>query len=74
MNTETIRRETLLLREQERAALAEQLLPGLGALPEPEIAKLWLLEAVRRAQEIDQGAANRISADEVHRQAQALLT
>jgi putative addiction module component (TIGR02574 family) len=73
MNAETIRREALSLPVQERAALAEQLLSSLDSLSEPEIAQLWLLEAARRAQEIDQGVAQRIPADEVRRQAQALL-
>ncbi|MEO7241871.1 MAG: addiction module protein [Variovorax sp.] len=73
MNTETIRREALSLPVQERAELAEQLLSSLDALSEAEIAQLWLQEAARRAEELDQGFAKRISADEVSRQAQALL-
>ncbi|MCY7308217.1 MAG: addiction module protein [Rhodoferax sp.] len=73
MNTETIRREALSLPVQERAELAEQLLSSLDALSEAEIAQLWLLEATRRAKELDQGSAKRVSADEVRRQAQSLL-
>jgi putative addiction module component (TIGR02574 family) len=73
MNTETIRREALSLPVQERADLAEQLLSSLDALSEAEIAQLWAGEAARRADEIDQGVARRVSADEVRRQAQALL-
>ena len=58
---------------QARAELAEQLLSSLDSLSEAEIAQLWLVEAARRAEDIDQGAAKRVSADEVRRQAQALL-
>ena len=73
MNAETIRREALWLTVQERAELAEQLLSSLDALSETEIAQLWLQEAARRAEELDQGLAKRVSADEVRRQAHALL-
>ncbi|ROZ62425.1 addiction module protein [Ramlibacter sp. WS9] len=73
MKTETIRREALSLPVQERAELAEQLLSSLDALSEAEIEQLWLREAARRASEIDQGLAARVSSDEVRRQAQALL-
>ena len=73
MTAETIRREALSLPVRERAELAEQLLSSLDALSETEIAQLWLQEAARRAEELDQGLAKRVSADEVRRQAQAML-
>ena len=73
MNAETIRREALSLSVQERAELAAQLLSSLDALSEEEIAQLWLMEAARRGEEIDQGLAKRVPADEVRRQARALL-
>ena len=73
MNAETIRREALSLPVQERAELAEQLLSSLDALSEAEIEQLWFQEAVRRAEEIDQGLTRRVAAEEVRRQAQALL-
>ena len=73
MKAETIRREALSLPVQERAELAEQLLSSLDALSEIEIEQLWLLEAARRAAEMDRGLTKRASADEVRRQAQALL-
>ena len=73
MKAETIRREALSLSVQERAELAEQLLSSLDALSEIEIEQLWLLEAARRAAEMDRGLTKRVSADEVRRQAQALL-
>ena len=73
MNTEAIRREALSLTARERAELAEQLLASLDALSEDEVAQLWLHEAARRADEIDRGIAKRISAEDVRREAQALL-
>jgi putative addiction module component (TIGR02574 family) len=73
MKAETIRREALSLSVQERAELAEQLLSSLDALSEIEIEQLWLQEAARRAVEMDRGLTKRVAADEVRRQAQALL-
>jgi len=73
MNTETLRREALSLPVQARAELAEQLLSSLDSLSEVEIAQLWSHEAARRAEDIDCGATQRISSDEVKNQAQALL-
>ena len=73
MNTETIRREALSLPVQERAELAEQLLSSLDVLSEAEVEQLWLREAARRADEIDQGLTKLVPADDVRRQAQALL-
>ena len=73
MNTETIRRGALSLPVQARAELAEQLLSSLDSLSEAEIAHLWLVEAARRAEDMDQGAAKRVSAEDVRRQAKALL-
>ena len=73
MNTDTILQEALSLPVQARAELAEQLLSSLDSLSEAEIAQLWLVEAARRAEDLDLGLAKRIPADEVRRQAQALL-
>lgn len=73
MKVETIRREALSLPVQERAELAERLLSSLDALSEAEIEQLWLQEAVRRADEMDRGLTQRVTAEEVQRQAQSLL-
>jgi len=73
MNIETIRREALSLPVQERAQLAEQLLSSLDSLSETEIEQLWFQEAARRAAELDQGLVQRIPAEVVLREAQALL-
>ena len=73
MNIETIRREALSLPVQERAQLAEQLLSSLDSLTEAEIEQLWFHEAARRAAEMDQGLVQRIPAEVVRQEAQALL-
>ena len=73
MNAASITNEALSLPVQQRAELAAQLLSSLDALSESEIEPLWFQEAARRAAEMDQGLSKRIPADEVHRQANALL-
>ncbi len=73
MKLEAIRREALHLPPSERAALAEQLLSSLETLPESEIEQLWFAEAARRAQDIDEGRVQRIPAEQVRQEAQALL-
>jgi putative addiction module component (TIGR02574 family) len=73
MNIETISYEALLLPPQERAQLAEQLLCSLDTLTETEVEQLWFQEAARRADEMDRGLVQRIPADVVNREAQALL-
>lgn len=73
MNIETIRCQALSLPAKERAELAEQLLSSQDTLSEDEIEQLWFQEAVRRTAELDQGLAQRISAEDVHKEAQALL-
>jgi hypothetical protein len=73
MDPETIWREALSLPVETRAKLAEELLSSLDDLSEAQVEQLWFQEAARRAEEIDRGQARRIPADEVRRQAQALL-
>ncbi|PZN77505.1 MAG: addiction module antitoxin RelB [Candidatus Methylumidiphilus alinenensis] len=73
MNIETLRNEALSLCAQERAQLAEQLLVSLDGLSEEETEQWWFQEAARRAAEIDQGLVQRVPADEVRREALALL-
>ena len=72
MNIKAISREALHLLAKDRAALAEQLLSSLDTLTEPEIEQLWFAEATRRAQDIDQGRVQRIPAEQVRQEAQAL--
>ena len=73
MDTATITNQALALPVQQRAELAAQLLSSLDALSESEIEPLWFQEAAHRATEMDQGLSKRIPADEVRRQANALL-
>ncbi len=73
MNIQSIEQEVLHLPVEERARLAEILLSSLDELSEQEIEKLWLLEAQRRAAEIDNGTVQLISAEEMERRLQAIL-
>ena len=73
MNTEMITHEALSLPAQQRAELAAQLLTSLDVLSEAEIEPLWFQVAAQRAIEMDQGLSRRVPADEVRRQANALL-
>ena len=73
MNTEMITSEALSLPAKQRAELAAQLLTSLDVLSEAEIEPLWFQVAAQRAIEMDQGLSRRIPAEEVRRQANALL-
>ena len=73
MNLKDIENEALHLSEEERAELAQKLLISLDAPSENEISADWLLEAQRRAKELDEGIVQPIPSDEVRRKAQALL-
>ena len=57
----------------ERASLARKLLLSLDEPPEEELVETWLLEAERRARELDRGEVLPISAEEVRKKARALL-
>ena len=50
-----------------------ELLDSLGELPPKELDRFWLEEASRRAAQIDAGEIELVSAEEVDRQARALL-
>ncbi len=73
MDRKQIENEALRLPEVERAELAQKLLLSLDAPSEQEMAEDWLLEAQRRARELDDGTAQPIPAEEVRRKARALL-
>ena len=72
-NAKRIEDEALHLSEEERAKLAQKLLLSLDAPSDGEIEEDWLLEARRRARELDEGLVQPVSADEVRRKARALL-
>jgi len=73
MNIQTIEQEVLQLPIEDRARLAEKLLSSLDDLSEQEVEKLWLVEAQRRATEIDNGAVQLVSSEEVERRIQVIL-
>ena len=73
MKPKTLKEAVLELPPDERADLARKLLLSLDDPPEEELARTWLLEAERRAREIDRGEVEPISAEEVRQKARALL-
>ncbi len=73
MDVKQIEVEALGLPEERRAELAQKLLLSLDSPSEKEIAEDWLLEAQRRARELDDGTVQPVSAEEVRRKARALL-
>lgn len=73
MDFESLEREALRLPPEERARLAQELLESLESLSEPELERLWLDEAERRAAQIDRGEVDVIPGEQVMREARALL-
>lgn len=73
MTVNALRTEAMALPPQDRARLAEELLASLDELSEVEAEQLWLDEAARRARELDAGLVERIPAELVHNEAEALL-
>ena len=73
MNIQAIEQEVLDLPIEDRARLAEKLLSSLDDLSEQEIEKLWLVEAQRRAVEIDNGTVQLVSSEEMESRIQAIL-
>ena len=73
MDVQTIENEALRLPPEDRANLAQKLLLSLDTLSEEEVEQAWIIEAGRRARELDRGDVQPISADEMQRRARALL-
>lgn len=73
MKRKDIEQEALRLPAEERASLAQKLLLSLEDLSADELKEAWLVEADRRAREIDRGEVQPILADAVRRKARALL-
>ena len=73
MNLKQIEEEALHLSEEERAELAQKLLLSLDVPAANEIEEDWLVEARRRAKELEEGIVQPIPAEEVRKKAQALL-
>ena len=73
MDPQTVEQEALLLPQEDRAKLAQKQLLSLDTLSEEESKQAWLVEADRRARELDNGDLQPISAEEVRRKARSLL-
>ena len=73
MKGKALQDAVLDLPPDERASLARKLLLSLDEPPEEELVETWLLEAERRARELDRGEVLPISAEEVRQKARALL-
>lgn len=73
MKLGVIEKEALHLPVDDRAKLAQRLLESLDELSEEEAEKLWLVEAERRAREIDEGKVRLVSAETLERRVQARL-
>ena len=73
MDLKQIQEEALSLPEDDRAALARKLLMSLDNPSEEEIEEAWLVEASRRARELDQGIVQAVPSEDVMAKARALL-
>jgi hypothetical protein len=73
MSIDEIKTEALKLNPASRARLARDLLASLDTLSAADLEQLWLDEAVRRDDELDQGTARLQPADEVLARARARL-
>ena len=73
MDTDLLTREALALPVQDRARLAELLLSSLDELPEQEIERMWNAEAQRRADELDKGAAQVVTSEDLRQRVRAVL-
>ncbi len=59
---------------EERAALAKRIVESLDELSDSEIEALWIQEAERRLDELEQGQVTEVSAEQVLRQARAAIS
>ena len=73
MDLQKIEDEALHLSKKERAQLIQRLVLSLDDPSEDELRSDWLLEAQRRAQELDSGSIQAVRGDEVIKKARALI-
>jgi putative addiction module component (TIGR02574 family) len=73
MNLQRIEDEALHLPKEERAQLIQRLVLSLESPSEQELRSDWLLEARRRADELDNGSVQPVPGDDVMRKARALI-
>ncbi|WP_417526580.1 addiction module protein [Marinomonas shanghaiensis] len=73
MNHQSIEDEALHLPREKRAQLIQRLVLSLESPSEEELKSDWLLEARRRAEELDNGAVQAVSDEDVMKKARALI-
>lgn len=73
MNLQKIEDEALHLSKEERAQLIQRLVLSLESPSVEELRSDWLVEARRRADELDSGSVQAVSGDEVMEKARALI-
>lgn len=73
MNHQSIEDEALHLPREKRAQLIQRLVLSLESPSEEELKSDWLLEARRRAEELDNGLIQAVSADDLMKKARALV-
>ncbi len=69
----SLRNEAMKLHPAGRAQLAKDLLSSLEKLSKTEVEQLWIEEAIRRNAEIENGTVKLRTADDVMKEARALL-
>jgi len=73
MDLQKIEDEALHLPQKERAQLIQRLVLSLESPSDEELQSDWLLEARRRAEELESGSVQAVPGDEVMRKARALI-
>lgn len=73
MDLQRIQDEALLLPKEERAQLVQRLVLSLESPSKEELRSDWLLEARRRAEELDSGSVQAVSGEDVMRKARDLI-
>jgi putative addiction module component (TIGR02574 family) len=73
MNLQKIEDEALHLPKEERVLLIQKLVLSLESPSIEELRSGWLLEARRRAQELDDGSVQAVPSEDVMRKARALI-
>jgi putative addiction module component (TIGR02574 family) len=73
MNLQKIEDEALHLPKEERAQLVQRLVLSLESPSDQELRSDWLLEARRRAEELDSGSVQAVPGEDVIRKARSLI-
>lgn len=73
MDLQKIQDEALLLPKEERAQLVQRLVLSLESPSKEELRSDWLLEAQRRAEELDSGSVQAVPGEDVMRKARDLI-